>query len=171
MNTSQYVNGYYGFTDTETPQDRESELKRLSGNKFTRIPGSGKGKSFDDLAASIGKRCVRVVDWEGTTKPCSDGAHDGSRMAECTSTFDPGFYAYEETRTPQDREKELMALSGGTLIRLKGASGGTFRQLCERIGRTCKKVVDWEGKKLDCKNDKTKWEPLADDGSRMVQCG
>jgi hypothetical protein len=80
---------YYAFQDTSTPQDRERELRALARGAFTRIPGSGAGKSFHDVCASIGSSCEVVLDWEGRRHGCNSGAHDGSRMALCAGREDP----------------------------------------------------------------------------------
>ncbi len=160
-----YVNGYYAFTTTTTPQDRESELNRLAGGIFTRIPGNGSGKAFSEVCQALDKpkTCSKVVAWDGTTLQCSEGAQDGSRMALCERHFSGGFYAYSATTSPQDRELELQRLAGGSFTRLKGFKGGTFDNLCKLVGLKCVTVVAWDGTRLGC-------EVGANDGSRIVQC-
>lgn len=73
-----------------------------------------------------------------------------------------GYFAYESTRTPQDREAELKSNGNGVLIRVPG-NGTTFFSVCESVGRTCDHVRDWTGKKFPCSED-------ADDGSRAAFC-
>lgn len=162
---SLHVNGYYAYLYTDTPQDQEDSLRAQSGGVFTRIPGNGSGKLFRAVCRDLNKTCGHVRDWESRGHGCGAGAHDGSRMAYCTSFFPAGFYGYAEVDTPLDREAELQRHSGNTLIRLLGARGGTFNRLCRRIGRTCAKVVTWEGREVSCRAN-----PTATDGSRMVYC-
>lgn len=166
-----WVNGYYACKYTDTSQNREGELRSHAGRVFTRIECDGSGKRFAYVCRQLNKHCGEVRDWEDHTHACSAGAHDGSRMAYCSSPFPPGFYAYAETTTSQDREAEVRQHSNGSLIRLLGARAGSFLRLCRRIGRTCSKVVDWQGKSIPCEAIPGHDDgPSATDGSRMVLC-
>lgn len=74
----------------------------------------------------------------------------------------PGWYGYERTKTPKDRERELRR-HVGRFTRLDVGSGGSFRELCDRIGLRCKRVIDWEGARKSCGSS-------AEDGSRLARC-
>jgi len=71
--------GWYGWASGVPKIDREGELRGHVGS-FKRVGNAG--GSFNDLCQSIGKRCSKVMDWEGHPQSCSSG-HDGSRVAFC----------------------------------------------------------------------------------------
>jgi hypothetical protein len=70
--------GWYGFSNAPNT-DRERELHAIQ-SQFTRIPATG---TFDALCRSIGKKCVKAVDWEDHPQACATAANDGSRIAYC----------------------------------------------------------------------------------------
>lgn len=89
----------------------------------------------------------------------------------CSVGFRPataaGYYAFQTTTTPQDRESELRSLAGGVFTRIPGnGAGKKFSEVCQALTppKMCKKVVAWDGSELSCDNG-------AEDGSRMALCG
>lgn len=81
----------------------------------------------------------------------------------------PGYYAYQQTATPQDQDQNLSGHAGGRFYRIGGSGAGkTFSDLCFAVDPSgqlgCAYVLDWEGKRHDCGNS-------ADDGSRVAWCG
>lgn len=73
--------GWYGFAGARNIDQEENLRKNCTGGQnFQRLPVDG---DFNDLCGSIERRCTRVCDWEGSTKPCSQNPQDGSRVAYC----------------------------------------------------------------------------------------
>jgi hypothetical protein len=70
---TQFLAGWYGFENSPN-KDRESELRARCSPNFTRI-NVPSGTHFNALCESIGKKCVRVCDWEGSTKSCSESPY------------------------------------------------------------------------------------------------
>ncbi len=83
---------WLGFANNTSPQGRDGELQKRCGF-FTRINVSGNASSFDELCQSIGRKCVRVCDWQGVTFSCNENTkwtpdgrvpgRDGTRVAFC----------------------------------------------------------------------------------------
>ncbi len=73
--------GWYGFAGVSN-LDQEDNLRRkcTGGQDFSRLSVDG---SFNDLCKKIERKCKRVCDWEGNTKPCSENPQDGTRVALC----------------------------------------------------------------------------------------
>jgi hypothetical protein len=88
-----FAQEWVGFANNTSALDREADLKAHCG-PFRRVTVAGKASSFNALCESIGKKCIRVCDWGGTTKSCSEDSRpgpngsrvqgrDGSRVAFC----------------------------------------------------------------------------------------
>jgi hypothetical protein len=89
---------WYGFSNSDNI-DQDKNLAQNCRVNFSRIATRGDAHQnikFTDLCASIGKRCVKVCDWEGHEKSCDEvsqwdnqfgggqvGKRDGSRVALC----------------------------------------------------------------------------------------
>jgi len=75
---------FLGYTETDTPQDREEELHRIADEEdswFRRVYGSG--SSWIALCERNGMRAQYVMDWEGRRHGTNTSAKDGSRMVFC----------------------------------------------------------------------------------------
>lgn len=68
--------------------------------------------------------------------------------------------------TAQDRETELKVHCSPFYQRVHVDSGASFNDLCSSIGKTCKKVCDWEGNWQSCSDS----SGGRGDGSRIAVC-
>ncbi len=59
-----------------------------------------------------------------------------------------GFFGFQNSCTPMDREAELQSYVG-YFSRIY-SSAQNFGQLCQSMGLTCRFAVDWEGHKQSC---------------------
>lgn len=85
-------------------------------------------------------------------------------FAEVRTEHPNGYFAYQQTRTPIDRDKELKDKGNGRLARVPGSGEDkNFSAVCREVGKSCVFVIDWTGKKLKCREK-------ADDGSRAAFC-
>lgn len=71
--------GWYGFGESNN-KDQEPALHGIEPN-IQRIPDVI--GTFDTLCRSIGKRCIKVVDFQRNDQACSHNPNDGSRIAYC----------------------------------------------------------------------------------------
>ena len=61
---------WFGFANGSGAQDRDVELRRNCGD-FERVyVPENVGNKFGDLCGYLGKTCVKVCDWEGTSFSC-----------------------------------------------------------------------------------------------------
>lgn len=74
---------WYGCSNCSTPKDREAELRKYTGGFSRKVPKLTGNATWNDLCKAMGKKCVGVVDWEGSRKGCNSWALDGSRAAKC----------------------------------------------------------------------------------------
>lgn len=117
------------------------------------------------------KRGHKKSHWNVTTTGRKDGpacagtSHSCkvSGTIECKSkpaSSGSGYYAYKNPGCCNDRYNELRQRVGSfTFI----DAGGTFKDLCRSINKTCKHVVDWEGARKSCTAN-------PGDGSRVAFC-
>lgn len=81
---------WYGFAKSKN-KDREPELKTNCDASFKRVEVPEGTKTFTGLCTSLGMRCGKVCDWEGTKVGCDDlpspqysgDGPDGSRIGYC----------------------------------------------------------------------------------------
>lgn len=81
---------WYGFEKSKN-KDRETELKTKCDANFQRVNAPEGTKTFTGLCTSLGMRCAKVCDWEGTSVGCDDlpnpqwsgDGPDGSRVGYC----------------------------------------------------------------------------------------
>jgi hypothetical protein len=78
---------WFGFANGNAAQDRDLELRQNCGDfKRVYVP-ENVGNKFTDLCGHLGKTCVKVCDWEGTSFSCDSvsrgGQRDGTRVALC----------------------------------------------------------------------------------------
>jgi hypothetical protein len=90
------IGSFYGFANDACCRDQDTNLRQKCGD-FTRVTvpltRENYPADFGSLCKHLGKKCLRVCDWEGKTKDCEEisqtrGDHpirDGSRVAYCSA--------------------------------------------------------------------------------------
>lgn len=76
------ANGWYQNSAAKN-KDRDKELRRIA--KYNKFSGVGPG-SFHKFCKQMGKRCLKVKDWEGKLQSCASPMLDGTRIAYCVTT-------------------------------------------------------------------------------------
>ncbi len=81
--TNNKPKSWYGCSNCKTNTDRESELNNKTGGFSRSVPALPENAAWNDLCTAMGKKCITVIDWKGTTQGCESWALDGSRAVLC----------------------------------------------------------------------------------------